>query len=87
MLSGMTFGYILSRAVHLYSLVIVVWVVTSWLPDLRRYQVVRWLGRIAEPPLRLARRLIPATGGIDFSPMLVIILLQVLANALLRAPF
>ena len=67
----MTLGYILSRAVDLYSLVILAWVVTSWFPAARRHEVVRLLGKVAEPPLRVAGRIVPSTGGIDFSPMLV----------------
>ena len=80
-------GYILSRAVGLYSLIILLWVITSWFPQLRRHEIVRAVGRICEPPLGVARRIIPNTGSIDLSPMLVIVLLQVLAGALLRLPF
>ena len=80
----MSIGYMLSRIVDLYSLVILFWVITSWFPQLRRYQLARLAGRIREPALGLARRVIPSTGGVDFSPMLVIFGLQLISNGLLR---
>lgn len=83
----MMLGYLLSRGVDLYSLIILAWVVTSWFPDTRRHEAVRLVGRVCEPVLGVARRIVPSTGRIDFSPVLVIILLQVLSNALRGLPF
>jgi len=80
-------GYILSRVVDLYSLIILFWVITSWFPRLRRREIVRTVGRACEPVLGVARRIIPNTGRLDFSPVLVIVLLQVLASALRRLAF
>ncbi|MFH1184900.1 MAG: YggT family protein [Chloroflexota bacterium] len=80
-------GYILSRAIDFYSLIILFWVITSWFPRLRRHEIVRTVGRACEPVLGVARRIIPSSGGIDLSPMLVIILLQVLAGVLRRLAF
>lgn len=83
----MTLGYIISRAVDFYSLLMLVWVVTSWFPAARRHEIVRLVGRACEPLLGVARRIIPSTGGIDFSPVLVIFLLQAVANGLRGLPF
>ncbi len=78
----MMFGYLLAKAVDLYSLIMLVWVIASWFPNARRYELVRLTGRACEPLLRVARRALPATGGFDFSPVLVLFLLQLLASAL-----
>ena len=52
---------------------------------LDRYHPVRnALGQIVEPMLAPIRRLMPSTGGIDLSPLVLIILLQV-AEAVLVA--
>jgi len=64
--------------IALYGLVILLYIVTSWLrlpysPSLNRIQ--RFLYDVCEPYLRLFRRVLPATGAIDFSPMLAIIAL------------
>ena len=40
--------------------------------------------RIVEPMLAPIRRIIPAVGMLDFSPLILIILIQVLSNFLVR---
>lgn len=40
--------------------------------------------RIVEPMLAPIRRIIPAAGMLDFSPLVLIILIQVLSNFLVR---
>jgi len=61
-----------------YSLVILLYILTSWLrlpysPWLNRIQ--RFLSDVAEPYLRLFRRILPSTGPFDFSPMIGVIVL------------
>jgi len=65
----------------LYGLVILAYILTSWLrlpysPTLNRIQ--RFLYDVCEPYLRLFRRLLPATGAIDLSPILALIALGVI---------
>jgi uncharacterized protein YggT (Ycf19 family) len=67
--------------VLLYGLVILVYIITSWLrlpysPTLNRVQ--RFLYDVCEPYLRIFRRLLPSTGSIDLSPMLALIALGVI---------
>jgi YggT family protein len=83
----MMVGYLIAWLIKLYTLIMIFWVVTSWFPRMRRNQIVRFIGTACEPPLRLANKVIPNMGGFDFSPIVVIVLLQVLARALMRAPF
>jgi len=42
-------------------------------------QIAEFLYRITEPPLRPIRRILPSFGGIDISPIVLIILLQFLS--------
>ena len=70
----------------LYGLVILVYILTSWLrlpysPTLNRIQ--RFLYDVCEPYLRLFRRLLPATGAIDLSPILALIALGVIDRFLI----
>ena len=70
----------------LYGLVIFVYIITSWLrlpysPSLNRIQ--RFLYDVCEPYLRIFRRLLPATGAIDLSPMLALIFLIVIDRFLI----
>jgi YggT family protein len=70
-----------------YTLVIFAYILTSWL----RLPYSTWLNRIqrflydvTEPYLRLFRRVLPATGPLDFSPMLAVIVLWAVEIALSR---
>lgn len=70
----------------LYGLVILLYIITSWLrlpysPTLNRIQ--RFLYDVCEPYLRIFRRLLPATGAIDLSPMLALIALGVIDRFLI----
>ncbi|HEY2207987.1 MAG TPA: YggT family protein [Gaiellaceae bacterium] len=70
----------------LYGLVILAYILTGWLrlpysPTLNRIQ--RFLYDVCEPYLRLFRRLLPATGAIDFSPILAFIALGVIDRLLI----
>src|SRR5438477_1488119 len=70
----------------LYGLVIIVYILTSWLrlpysPSLNRIQ--RFLYDVCEPYIRLFRRILPSAGGIDFSPMLAIIALTAIDRLLI----
>ena len=49
------------------------------------YQPVRqYLDRVVAPMLNPIRRVVPPIGMIDFSPLVLIILIQVIANVLIR---
>lgn len=47
------------------------------------HPVRRTIGLVIEPLLKPIRKLIPPTGGFDFSPLLLMILLQVLGKLLI----
>jgi len=64
---------------------VIIQAILSWFnPDVRQ-PVVRLLNQLTEPVLRPARRLLPPFSGLDLSPLLVIIVLQ-LGRLLLLAP-
>jgi YggT family protein len=67
--------------VWLYLVCIFVWVILSWLQS-AYHPIAVFLGQLIEPVLRPARRLLPATGGFDVSPMIVTILLVAILIAL-----
>lgn len=45
-------------------------------------QIHNALGRVWEPVLRQVRELIPPMGGLDFSPLVILLLLQLVAAVL-----
>lgn len=73
----MSLVMLFSKAIDFYSLLVIIWVVTSWAPQTRENRIIRALGSITEPFLRLFR-FIPPVGGIDISPMVAIIVLMML---------
>jgi len=78
--------YVFNTLIDLYELVIIVAVVASWLivfgvlstrNQLAR-SLINALDALTEPVFRQVRRVIPAIGGIDLSPIIVFIVLEVL---------
>jgi YggT family protein len=78
---------LLSRLINLYVLVIFARSILSFFPirfDSPLAPVVAFLHRITEPVLAPVRRALPPMGGLDLSPLVVIIGLQILASVLIR---
>jgi YggT family protein len=75
----------LSALIYVYTLVIILYIVIQLLfsvglrPPYSRTTdaVLGFLRDVCEPFLRIFRRVIPAFGGIDFSPILAIVTLQI----------
>ena len=78
---------IIHRLFQLLTLIVVVDVVLSYFMS-PFHPVRQFLDRIVEPMLRPIRRMLPRTGMIDFSPLVLIILLQlvdyIVVNILVR---
>ncbi len=86
------FAFILYQLIGFYVLVIFVTVIISWLIGFnvinRHNQVVNWIANtgnaLTEPVLGPVRRMLPNMGGIDISPVIVIIVLQAVNLYLVR---
>ncbi len=66
--------------VNIYTLLMFVYAVISWIPDLRRGRWVYALASLIEPVLMPIRRVIPAVGGLDLAFLIVILVLQLLVR-------
>jgi YggT family protein len=62
----------------LYSLVVLVAVVISWIHLDRRHPLATIVYRLTEPVLAPIRRVLPPIAGLDFSPMVLLIALRAL---------
>lgn len=77
---------LLGFVLEIYSFVVLARVLLTWVPNLDPYHpAVQLLRRITDPVLEPARKLIPPIGMIDISPIVVMIALSFLANALMRS--
>lgn len=81
-------GDSLATFLTFYWVLLLVRIVLSWFPNVNWFSPpFTWLSQITDPYLNLFRSIIPPLGGIDFSPMLAIFLLQFLAGSLGNVPF
>ena len=83
---------IIGIAIQLYIWIVIIGAILSWLIAFNIlntsnrvvYMIVDFLYRITEPALRPIRRVLPNFGGIDISPVILILILyfvqMVLAN-------
>lgn len=62
----------------LFQFAILARVLMSWFPNIDRDNpIVRFLYQVTEPVLKPIRDLLPNTSGIDFSPLIVLLLISV----------
>ena len=77
---------ILGTLINLCTIVLLLRVVMSWFPPSSSRgpmaSAQMWLYKLTEPVLAPIRRTLPPMGGLDLSPMLLLIVLQVVAQAL-----
>jgi len=81
---------LIDTVINIYIWLLIIWAVLSWLVAFNVvntsnrlvYLVGDFLNRITEPALRPIRRVMPDLGGIDISPMILILLLLFLRNLL-----
>jgi YggT family protein len=60
-------------------------VLISWFDPAGSYRISRIIYEMSEPILAPARRILPAFGGVDWSPLATMIVLNLLENFILRS--
>lgn len=83
---------VLNSLFSLWSLLLLVWVILSWIPQIpRHHPAVQFVGRIIEPTVAPFRRVLPMSIGIDLSPMIAFfvyrIAVQLISELLLKASY
>ena len=73
---------LLITLINLYSLVVLAAVVISWVQMDRNNPIASFVLTLTEPVLTPIRQAIPPMGGLDLSPMVLLIALQVLKGLL-----
>ena len=75
---------LLELILYIFMFVIFVQVILSWINPGAYHPITVLMHQLSEPLLRPARRVLPAVQGIDFSPILVFIFLQLSLMLLVR---
>jgi YggT family protein len=82
---------VISVLFDLYTLALLLRVLGSWLLasgirfPLWAYSTMHFLDRITSPLLNPIRRVIPAVAGLDLSPIIAVMLLQIVERLLISA--
>ncbi|MBD2464186.1 YggT family protein [Oscillatoria sp. FACHB-1407] len=80
-------GESLTYFLTFYSVLLLIRVLLTWFPNVNWFSPpFSWLSQITDPYLNIFRSIIPPLGGIDFSPMLAIFAIQLLARTLGEIP-
>ncbi len=77
-------GGLLSLLVNVYFYAILIQVILSWVAPSTQHPATELLYSLTEPLLGRARRIIPPLGGIDISPIPVMIVLQLFVIVLIQ---
>jgi YggT family protein len=76
---------ILISVLNIYKLILIARILLTWLPNINWYnQPFKFLRDVTDPVMAPFSRLIPAVGGIDFSPILLFFVLDILQRALVN---
>lgn len=76
---------LLQQTVNIFFFAILIMTLISWVQPGGNSPVINLLRRLAEPLLKIARRYVPLVAGIDLSPLIVLVILQ-LINILISEP-
>ena len=71
-------------AATIFSILVFARVIISWVGSRSTHPLVLLVYRLTEPVLAPVRSILPSFGGLDFSPVLVLIAIQVLERVLIQ---
>ena len=78
------FARFIDIVVRLLSLAILVRVLLSWIPIDRNGRFAEIILQITEPVVGPIRKVLPTLGGLDFSPMIAMILLEMVRTVVIN---
>ena len=81
----MSIASLVNDAFNIYFWLIIVRIFLTWIPSIDWYnQPFKFLAIVSDIVLNPFRKIIPAMGGIDFSPIIALLFLQFLQLAVVR---
>lgn len=73
---------ILIQIIEIYRYVVLAAVIASWVAPGSDHPVVRLLEKVTEPVFAPIRRVLPSMGGLDLSPLVVLVGLSLITRIL-----
>ena len=73
---------LIAMAFYVYSLMLIAYILMSWVPAAQNSAIGRMLAKVCEPYLGIFRKIIPPIGMIDISPIVAIFLLNYIQKGL-----
>ena len=74
----LTIAYLLRTILYIYLFIIIVQVIISWVNPNAYNPITTIMYQISEPILKPIRQFIPSSGGLDFSPLVALIIINLL---------
>ena len=81
--------YALNQLLSLYQIILVVWIILGWMQTYNAlphnqfvHTAMSILFKLTDPVLQPIRRVLPAFGGLDFSPLVVFFIIYLLKDLL-----
>jgi uncharacterized protein YggT (Ycf19 family) len=75
---------LVGKLLQFYGLIMLVYALVSWVPSLRG-KWTEYVAMLVEPVLLPVRRIIPPIGGLDVSFIVVLLVIQLVANQALSS--
>lgn len=69
---------VVSVAFEVYSWILIIRILLSWIKHNPYQPIIRFIYEVTEPYLRIFRRVVPAYGGVDFSPIVAFFFLRII---------
>ncbi|MEH6471487.1 MAG: YggT family protein [Halopseudomonas sp.] len=79
-----TFISLLSMILDVYFYAVIASVIISWIAPNSYHPAPQLISQLTEPLFKLARRVVPPIGGLDLSPILIFLVIQVVQLQLQR---
>ncbi len=83
----MTIIDIVDTLFNVYVYIVIARVLISWIPHNPSQPVFRFIYEVTEPIMAPCRRLIKPIGGIDFSPIVAVMAIEVLHRVVIKILF
>ena len=77
-LTMLTIAYLLRTILYIYLFIIIIQVIISWINPNVYNPITTIMHQISEPILKPIRQFIPSSGGLDFSPLVALIIINLL---------